>query len=207
MAGGTRRTDYVGIPTQGTEPVSAPTQAPELEFRALSQQIRGLENEGRGRHRIQRATALKGIAVVIGPRAPEVADALNYLDARSPLFRSWIERTRARRRLFVVRTTFGDTDSFASITDSGDGPANAETVLLNLTQTFGTRYGVIGLVAHEFGHAAGGLEDGDMGKVGPNQRAQARVLVEAGIGDGALYPYGQDLGGPNAVAHGYLYVT
>lgn len=200
---------------EGPKAVEGASQSAGLEFRALSQQMRGLEGDGRnGKPVIERARALKGIANVIGPRAIEVGHALNYLDARSRTFNRWIMNARERRKLFIVRTTFGDSDSFASLdqrkkqaeADAKAAP-NAETVLLNLSQTFGTRYGVLGLVAHEFGHAAGGFPDGEPGTVGPNQEAQARVLAEAGMGDGGLLPYGQDLGGPGCVPHGYILVT
>jgi hypothetical protein len=199
----------------GTKPVGGASQSSGLEFTALSQQMRGLEGDGRnGKPVIERARALKGIANIIGPRAIEVGHALNYLDARSRTFNGWILNARSMRRLFIVRTTFGDADSFASIgqrkkQEEADNKAapNAETVLLNLTQTFGTRYGVLGLVAHEFGHAAGGFRDGEPGTVGPNQEAQARVLAEAGLGDGGLLPYGQDLGGPGCIPRGYILVT
>jgi hypothetical protein len=202
---------------EGDEPkrVTGAAQSSGLEFTALSQQMRGLEGDGRnGKPVIERARALRGIANIIGPRAIEVGHALNYLDARSRTFNGWILNARSLRKLFIVRTTFGDADSFASIgqrkkqDEEDNKPAtNTETVLLNLTQTFGTRYGVLGLVAHEFGHAAGGLRDGAPGTVGPNQEAQARVLAEAGLGDGGLLPYGQDLGGPGCIPHSYILIT
>lgn len=193
--------------------VAAPTQSATLDFKALSQQMRGLEGDGRGpRYQIEKAKALKGIAMIVGPRAIEVGHSLNYLEARSKTFRGWINNARMMRKLFVVRTTYGDADSFASIGQQKQQAApqagpNTETVLLNLSQTSGTRYGVLGLVAHEFGHAAGGLEDGELGEVGPNQEATARVLAEAGLGDGGRLPYGQDLGPPGAVAQGYILLT
>jgi hypothetical protein len=187
-------------------------ESPELAFRSISQQIRGLALNGFSLDQpLARATALGGKADIEGPRARDVANALNFLYARSRKFRRWVDddeesgsgsdeepddsqagprkRRRKKKNRYIVRTTFGDIDSFASIGQ------DEETVLLNLDQIKGTKYGLVGLVAHEFGHAAGGYKDGEPGKVGPNQIAQAEVLTEAGVGDGGVLPYGQDLGG------------
>jgi hypothetical protein len=189
-------------------------ESSELAFRAVSQQLRGLSLSGFSLDQpLAKARALSGKADIEGPRAQDVANALNFLYARSRKFRSWVDdedeasdedegenqdqnsrqqrrkNRRKKRNKYMVRTTFGDTDSFASIGQ------DEETVLLNLSQIKGTQYGLVGLVAHEFGHAAGGFKDGAPGKVGPNQIAQAQVLAEAGVGDGGVLPYGQDLGG------------
>jgi hypothetical protein len=170
------------LPSSGVE------EAPTLGFTGLAQQLRGLKLGGI-RGQLEEARALNGLAVVVGPRANAVARSLDYLNARSRTFRGWIERSRRKGRRFMVRTTGGDADSFASLPPQ-DG-ARTETVLLNLTQAMGTRHGIAGLVAHEFGHAAGGLKDGAVGQVGPNQRAEALVLAEAGLGDGSVYRYGE----------------
>lgn len=175
-------------PVGRVEPAGGSGESPSLGFMGLAQQLRGLKLGG-VRGRLEEARALGGLAVVVGPRAGQVARSLDYLNARSRTFRSWIERSRRMGRRFMVRTTGGDADSFASLPPGDE--ARTETVMLNLTQAMGTRHGVIGLVAHEFGHAAGGLRDGAIGQVGPNQRAEALVLAEAGLGDGSVYRYGE----------------
>ncbi len=200
-------------------------ESPELAFRSISQQIRGLALNGFSLDQpLARANALNGKADIEGPRARDVANALNFLYAKSKKFRKWVDddeegrsegeeeedtnsragprkRKNKKRNRYVVRTTFGDIDSFASIGQE------EETVLLNLDQIKGTQYGLIGLVAHEFGHAAGGYRDGELGKVGPNQIAQAEVLAEAGISDGGVLPYGQDLGGNGAEPTYYIMLS
>lgn len=175
-------------PVPRVEPAGGIDESPTLGFMGLAQQLRGLKLGGI-RGRLEEARALNGLAVVVGPRAQAVARSLDFLNGRSRTFRGWIERSRRKGRRFMVRTTGGDADSFASLPPE-DG-ARTETVLLNLTQAMGTRHGIAGLVAHEFGHAAGGLKDGAVGQVGPNQRAEALVLAEAGLGDGSVYRYGE----------------
>jgi hypothetical protein len=196
-----------------TEKTGRVGDADQLAFSAVSKQLRGLALSGFSLDQpLAKARALNGKADIEGPRAQDVANALNFLYSRSRKFRSWVDadeeqsgeeqdeeqgqgqnpnsrRRRKKKKKYMVRTTFGDSDSFASIGQ------DEEVVLLNLSQVKGTKYGVVGLVAHEFGHAAGGFKDGAPGKVGPNQIAQAEVLAEAGVGDGGVLPYGQDLGG------------
>lgn len=206
--------------TDKTAPIG---EAPELAFRSISQQIRGLALNGFSLDQpLARANALNGKADIEGPRARDVANALNFLYSRSKKFRKWIDddeegqsgeeedteskagprkRKKKKRNRYMVRTTFGDVDSFASIGQE------EETVLLNLDQIKGTEYGLVGLVAHEFGHAAGGYKDGELGTVGPNQIAQAEVLAEAGVSDGRVLPYGQDLGGKGTKAAYYVMLS
>lgn len=173
-----------------TQPITRPAEAPGAEFKAVSSQARAFAQAGKG-GKIETAKALRGAAVVKGPRAKEVAQIIDYLNARSRTFNSWIRRSLREGEVFTVRTGYSDDDSFST-----NGQKH-ETIYLNLAQTRNTRYGIPGLVAHEFGHAAGGYSDGKMGTAGPNQYAQARVLAEAGVGDGGVLRYGQDLGGPN----------
>lgn len=191
------------------------TRINELEWRGPAQQAREefqraidyarsvrqrwkreLEEDGRGPSGMsvdpsgERATALGGRVEIEGVYAQQVAEAFETLFARSETFADMVDQGfRKNYHTVIVRSTFDPDNSFASL-----GWVGPQKMHLNLTQTFGTKFGILGLVAHECTHAFGELRDGKLGEVGPTQIAVAQIMFEIGLGDGTLLPYGRDIG-------------
>lgn len=135
------------------------------------------------------ATGFEGQIVVTGPHAPDILGIIRELHRRSISFRVPLDEALESGKSFVIRSAHsGKKPSWSTMGQ------DEERIFLNLDQIKDTRYGLMALVAHEFGHAAAGLKDGLAGRAGPNQIWLAGVLAEMGLPDIHIPGYGRDLG-------------
>lgn len=135
------------------------------------------------------AEGFGGAVYVNGPKAAEVLEIIQFLHRKSVTFHRALERALQTGKSFLINTGYGGKRASWSTVGYTE-----ERIYLNLDQVEGSRYGLLALVAHEFGHAAAGLDDGTPGHAGPNQIWLGGVLAEIGLNDIHIPGYGHDLG-------------
>jgi hypothetical protein len=142
------------------------------------------------RHRLgHTASGFEGQIFVQGPNAPDILKIIQELHRRSVSFRVPLDECLRNGKSFVIRSAHGGKRPSWSTMGQIE-----ERVYINLDQIKDTRYGLMALIGHEFGHAAAGLRDGEAGRAGPNQIWLSGVLAEMGLPDIRIPGYGRDLG-------------